>query len=52
MSRLPGGPAIVLAAVAYLAIGRFFPNAGPHVQLLRLAVWALCGMVFVGHVAH
>ena len=44
--------AVVLAAIAYLAIGRFFPNAGPHVQMLRLAAWALSGIVFVAHIAH
>ena len=52
MIRISSRGAVLLAALAYLVIGRFFPNAGPHVQLLRLAAWALSGIVFVGHIAH
>jgi len=51
-SHRGGRAAVVLAAIGYLAIGRFLPNSGPHVHALRLAAWFVSGVVFVGHVAH
>ena len=52
MISISSRAAVLLAATAYLVIGRFFPNSGPHVQMLRIAAWASSAVVFVGHIAH
>lgn len=44
-------PVALLAAVAYLAVGRLFAVPATHVRAWRLAAWLVSGAVFAAHIA-
>jgi hypothetical protein len=45
-------PVALLAGVAYIAIGRLFPQPTVHLQAWRLAAWIASAIVFAAHIAY
>ena len=43
---------ILLAGLAYVAIGRFFPNPAVDNRWWRLGAWVLSAIVLVGHLLY
>ena len=41
--------AALLAGLAYIVIGRWFPNPATNARNWRLAAWAISGAVYVAH---
>jgi hypothetical protein len=44
--------AALLAGLAYIIIGRWFPNPAINARSWRLAAWAISGVVYLGHILY